>query len=204
MTAEAQVPLVKICGLRTEADAREAVAAGADLVGFVFVPGTRRAVSPAEAVWIRDLAGALTVGVFKDAPLAEILRVREQLGLDRVQLHGSEPDGYLDALGERVLRRVPTAGGVDWPRVAALASRCLPLLDPGAGDGVAADWGAWTPPRGVPFGLAGGLGPGNVAAAVRAVRPSLVDVSSGVEVRPGVKDREKMRAFVAAVRKALG
>jgi len=192
---------VKICGITRPEDAEAAIAAGADLIGFVFRQGTPRALNPAASGWIRDLTGIEKVGVFLDAPLDEVLRIRELLALDWIQLHGDEPDAYLDALGERVIRRVPVGSDIDWGRVLQLARRCLPLFDPGAGDGVAWAWEVLKEgPRGIPFGLAGGLTPGNVAEAVRAVRPYLVDVSSGVESAPGIKDHSKVREFISKVR----
>jgi len=195
--------LVKICGITRLEDAEAAAAAGADLIGFIFVPGTRRALDPEAAAWVRSLHGIATVGVFREAPLEQVVRVRDVLELDWVQLHGSEPDAFLPALGSNVLRRVPVAGGVDWTRVEELARSCLPLVDPGAGDGRAFDLELLRDrPPGARFGLAGGLTPDTVAAAVRTARPALVDVSSGVESAPGVKDHEKVRAFVAAARAA--
>lgn len=195
--------LVKICGLTRPEDAAAAVAAGADMAGFIFVPGTRRALDPETAGWIRRLEGIATVGVFRDASLEQVLRARDQLQLDWVQLHGSEPDDFLPVLGANVLRRVPVAGGVDWARVEALAVGCLPLIDPGAGDGLAFDLRLLRGrPAGLRFGLAGGLNPETVADAVRIARPALVDVSSGVESSPGVKDHEKVKTFVAAARDA--
>jgi phosphoribosylanthranilate isomerase len=195
--------LIKICGLTRRGDAEDALGAGADLLGFVFVPGTRRAVTPAEVGWVRKLAGAATVGVFRDAPLDTVLGVRDALHLDWVQLHGDEPDGWLDLLGSRVIRRVSVTDRVDWARVAWLGRRCLPLLDPGAGDGVAPPWqllGA--APAGVRFGVAGGLDPSTVGEVVRLLRPALVDVASGVEAAPGVKDAARVAAFIAAAREA--
>jgi phosphoribosylanthranilate isomerase len=194
--------LIKICGITSPGDAEAAVAAGADLLGFVFRPGTPRALDPAQARWVRDVCGAEKVGVFLDAPLLEVARVREQLGLEWVQLHGEEPDTYLEALGHRVIRRVGVGGGVDWDRARHLARVCLPLFDPGAGDGVAWAWDALAEaPEGLAFGLAGGLTPENVADAVRVSRPLLVDVSSGVEAAPGIKDHDKVRRFIVNSRK---
>jgi phosphoribosylanthranilate isomerase len=193
--------LIKICGITRPEDAEAAVAAGADFVGFVFRRGTPRALDPAAAGWIREITGAEKVGVFLDSPLDEVERVRDLLGLDWIQLHGDEPDSFLEVLGEKVIRRVKVGIEIDWDRVARLSERCLPLFDPGAGDGVAWAWEILRErPPGVRFGLAGGLTPGNVAEAVRVVRPSLVDVSSGVESEPGVKDHEKIRDFISNVR----
>lgn len=194
---------IKICGLTRPEDARAAMEAGADLLGFVFRSGTPRALDPKGAGWIRGLRGAEKVGVFLDAPLDEVVWVRKHLELDRVQLHGDEPDSYLDTLGEGVIRRFKVGPEIDWERVASLAGRCLPLFDPGAGDGNTWAWEVLgVRPEGISFGLAGGLTPGNVADAIRATRPDLVDVSSGVESAPGIKDRAKIREFVARARHA--
>lgn len=195
--------LIKICGITRREDAELAIAAGADLVGFVFVPGARRELLPEDALWVRELGGAERVGVFRDAPVERVEEIRRRLALDWVQLHGEEPDGELHRLGPRVIRRVPPAGGRTWAEVERVARNALPLLDPGAGDGAAWPWAELEPPpAGLRFGVAGGLGPDNVAAVVRGLRPALVDVSSGVESAPGVKDRAKLRGFVAAARAA--
>lgn len=196
--------LIKICGLTRPGDAEAAVAAGADMLGFVFVPGTPRYVEPASSYWIRDLTGAQTVGVFRDQELDEIVAIREVLKLDRVQLHGDEPDSWLDSLGPETLRRVQPRGADPWQRAAMLSGRCLPLFDPGAGDGVAFDWTTLRQrPTGLWIGLAGGLTPETVGDAVHAVRPALVDVSTGVEKAPGIKDSEQIAAFVTAARTAV-
>lgn len=212
--------LVKICGLRAAEDAEAAIAAGADLLGFIFVPETPRFLNPETAGWVRSLDGAETVGVFRDAPLETILRVRDALDLDWVQLHGQEPDTYLARLGSRVLRRVPVAversmdeGRAVWRRVLELGSSCLPLIDPGSGDGTTCDWSSLGQgPPDTRYGLAGGLDPDNVERAIRLIRPALVDVSSGVEPRttdpaggrstPGLKDHALVRRFVAAAHRA--
>jgi phosphoribosylanthranilate isomerase len=192
---------IKICGITRPEDAEAAVEAGADFLGFVFRAGTPRALAPEASDWINDLGGADKVGVFLDAPLHEVVRVRDLLGLDWVQLHGNEPDSYLDALGSQVIRRVPIDSEIDWLRVSELARRCLPLFDPGAGDGIAWAWDVLVErPAEIRFGLAGGLTPDNVAEAVRSVRPYLVDVSSGVESAPGIKDHAKIREFIENVR----
>jgi phosphoribosylanthranilate isomerase len=194
---------IKICGITRSEDAEVAIEAGADFLGFVFREGTPRALDPAASGWVRDVGGVEKVGVFLDAPLHEVERIRDLLGLDWVQLHGEEPDTYLDALGERVIRRIPVGSEIDWNRVANLAGRCLPLFDPGAGDGMAWAWEVLQGgPTGLRIGLAGGLTPENVGDAVRTVQPYLVDVSSGVEAAPGVKDHAKIHGFVTAARSA--
>ena len=195
--------LIKICGITRPDDAELAVAAGTDFLGFVFRPGTPRMLVPEKADWIRDIRGAESVGVFLDAPLSEVLQIRKQLGLDWVQLHGDEPDSFLEVLGRQVIRRVAVGSQIDWNRVAHLGGMCLPLFDPGAGDGLTWAWECLAdPPEGLRFGLAGGLTPENVADAVRVTRPYLVDVSSGVEAAPGIKDHDKVRRFIANSRSA--
>jgi phosphoribosylanthranilate isomerase len=194
---------IKICGITRPEDAEAAIDAGADFLGFVFRKGTPRVLEPADSGWIRNVNGVEKVGVFLDAPLDEVVRVRDLLALDWVQLHGEEPDAYLDVLGDRVIRRVPVATAIDWKRVTWLSERCLPLFDPGAGDGITWAWEVLGErPPGIRFGLAGGLSPDNVADAVRAVQPYLVDVSSGVEAAHGIKDHTRVRDFIAAAQEA--
>ncbi len=196
--------LIKICGICYPRDAEAADAAGADLLGFIFVEGTPRELNPSECTWIRDLKGSATVGVFRDSTLDQILEIRAKLDLDWIQLHGSEPDAWLDVLGARVIRRVgvPSAG-INRSRVEALSRRgALPLIDPGAGDGATCDWQVLAQRlAGLDFGLAGGLTPENVGHAVKIVRPTMIDVSSGVEQAPGIKDHAKIRAFIREARK---
>jgi phosphoribosylanthranilate isomerase len=195
--------LIKICGLTNQRDAELAIGAGADLVGFVFVPGTPRALDPSASGWIRELVGAATVGVFRDASIERIADAKAELGLDWIQLHGDEPDAFIDAFGSMVIRRIVPTLCFDWRSVDALGQRCMPLLDPGAGDGVEWDWAALNaPPPTTRFGLAGGLTPDSVAEAVRALRPWLVDVSSGVESSPGLKDPKKVLRFIESARAA--
>ena len=197
--------MIKICGLTRRQDAEAAIAAGADLLGFVLVPGTARFVRARDAGWIRHLGGAETVGVFRDEPVECVEEVRELLAFDWVQLHGSEPDEHLVRLGPRVIRRVRPVGERTWQEVERVARRALPLLDPGAGDGLGWSWSALTvPPAGLRFGVAGGLRPDTVGDLVRTLRPALVDVSSGVESAPGIKDPRLLNAFVRAARWAEG
>lgn len=196
--------LIKICGLTRPGDAEAAIEAGADMLGFVFAPGTKRFVDPTTASWIRDLTGAETVGVFRDQSLEDVIAIRDALGLDRVQLHGEEPDSWLDDLGPETLRRVQPRGADPWQRAAMLSGWCLPLFDPGAGDGVAYDWKRLRQrPTGLWVGIAGGLTPETVGEAVRLVRPAMVDVSTGVESAPGIKDPGLVAAFIAAARAAV-
>ena len=184
------------------------MAAGAEFIGFVFDPASRRFVG-SSAAWIRDVAGAARVGVFRNLGVEAVARAREDAGLDLVQLHGDEPPEACAALGgrERVIKAIPVSAAVDWAEVARYARVARILFDTasaaGGGTGRPFDWGVLAgAPAGPTFWLAGGLDPENVAAAVETVRPAGVDVASGVEASVGRKDAARMRAFVAAVRGA--
>jgi phosphoribosylanthranilate isomerase len=207
--------LVKICGITKPEDALCAVEAGADALGFVFWHMSPRKVEPARAAEIaRALPrSVLRIGVFVDTPGDEMARIADEVGLDMLQLHGEEPPEALAGLPRRVIKAVRVGKGFKTEealRYAGLAAGIL--VDtrlPGetqlpGGTGVPFDWSLVAGlARSVPFlMLAGGLGPHNVAQAIRAVRPHAVDVSSGVEGLPGRKDPEKIRAFVAAARTA--
>jgi len=175
------------------------------MVGFIFVPGTPRALDPETATWIREIVGVETVGVFRDAPRRWICEVVAQLKLSRVQLHGREPDDWVTKLGVPVIRRVPVRDeSVDRARVERiLGLGALPLVDPGGGDGVPCDWrGIGATLEGLEFGLAGGLRPSNVAQAIVEARPSFVDVSSGVEAGPRTKSSERIGRFIRLAREA--
>jgi len=198
---------VKICGLTREDDAIHCVEAGADAIGLNFWPGTPRCIDVATARRIVDAVGSrvLTVGVFVDASEQEIADIRERTGIVCVQLHGREPP-------ELVARCLPhgyKALRVKGPESIDEARR-FPgehiLLDayvagqPG-GTGHTFNWqlaAAFARERRVT--LAGGLHPGNVAAAIAAVQPYCVDVASGVERSPGVKDPDAVTAFIRAAR----
>jgi phosphoribosylanthranilate isomerase len=207
--------LVKICGITTPEDARLAVDAGADAVGFVFWFMSPRKVDPARAAAIvRELpAPVLRVGVFVDAPRDEMLRICDEVGLDLLQLHGEEPLEALVDPPRPALKAVRVGKQFAPEEALRYASRAAGLVVdtrlPGetqlpGGTGVPFDWSlvAGLADRVGFLMLAGGLSPENVAQAVRAVRPHAVDVSSGVERMPGRKDPARVRAFVEAARAA--
>ena len=186
---------IKLCGLSRICDIEEANLLQPDYIGFVFAAGSRRRVSPEQAAALRaELSPAVrAVGVFVREEPEQVAALLNAGVIDLAQLHGGEDERYIERL--RAL--------TDRPLIQACSTAEHILLDNGAGGtGRAFDWGLLRAFE-RPFFLAGGLGPGNAAAAVRALRPFAMDVSSGVET-DGVKDREKMRAFVEAVRKASG
>lgn len=195
---------VKVCGLRTERDVEAAVGAGADAVGFVLTASPRQ-VTPAQAAQLaRSVpAGVLTVGVFRGEPVEAVRAAVAESGVRAIQLHGDEPASHYAALRDLGLPliRGTSPGGPAGLRCGALGEDLLIVDSPQPGSGAAWDWD--TLDRDVPDGhwlLAGGLHPGNVAAAIDTLRPWGVDVSSGVEVSRGVKDPALIREFLAATR----
>jgi indole-3-glycerol phosphate synthase/phosphoribosylanthranilate isomerase len=203
---------VKICGITSVEDARAAVGAGADAVGFVFWPRSPRAVDPATA---RTIAAALPpfvlrVGVFVDAGAEDMRRIADEVGLDLLQLQGSEPPEAVAQAPRRAVKAVRVGSGFRPEEALRYDGAAAGLLldtrvdgdEVPGGTGRSFDWSLVRPVReGTSFLiLAGGLTPDNVGDAIAAVRPDAVDVSSGVESAPGRKDPAKVRAFVDAVR----
>jgi phosphoribosylanthranilate isomerase len=200
---------VKICGITNEEDALLAVALGADALGFVFASGSPRQVTPETVANIlhRLPPGIITVGVFRDEQQERVVEVVNTLGLSGAQLHGREPLSDV----RWVRRRVPfviQGFAADDPALAAVGNGPVDIVlvdadEPGSGS--VFDWAlADVVPAGVRLLLAGGLHQGNVAQAIRRVRPWGVDVSTGVETTPGsgYKDPRKLRSFIAAAREA--
>ncbi len=204
---------VKICGLTNLEDARWAYQCGADLLGFIFVPASPRCVAPAEAAAIiaalrAEGCSALCVGVFANAPASEVREIADRCRLDLVQLHGEEPPAYARQMPRPVIRAHRVRGAVPWGELLSYPAWAY-LLDsfhPQSAGGTGQTWD-WDMLRGaappaVRWFLAGGLTPENAAAAVRRLKPWGVDVSSGVESRPGLKDPVKVRDFIQRVRTA--
>jgi phosphoribosylanthranilate isomerase len=202
---------VKICGIIDPGDARAAVRAGADFLGFVFYPASRRHVGEAAVGWIRRVSGAPTVGVFLDQDPEFIRRMRNEAHLSFVQLHGGESPELCAELGgrEKVIKAVAVGGRMDWGLVRAYGQVARVLFDTaspaGGGTGRPFDWRvlASAPPA-LLFWLAGGLRATNVARALVQAHPAGVDVASGVEDALGRKDPDKMRRLVEAVRAVGG
>jgi phosphoribosylanthranilate isomerase len=223
---------VKVCGITNRPDAQEALAAGADLLGFIFFPRSPRWVTPER---VRNILGSirqanvLRVGVFVNESPQRIAQVLDFCGLDLAQLHGEEPPAMLGlGEGETHMPQSPLRGRAykalrpSSPQEAlALTHRyALPRQGQGqdllpaflldayhpelrGGTGKTGDWQlAASLATQHPLLLAGGLDPANVAQAVRIVRPWGVDVASGVEKAPGQKDHAALRAFVTAAKAA--
>lgn len=200
---------IKMCGMTNRGDVAAALKLGVDYVGFVFYPGSPRAVTAEQVkkILTRVDAEVQAVGVFVNASRDEVLRTAETCGLYAVQLHGEEQAADFQDTGLRVWRalRVGPTGPQPTPEVWAAERYVIDAAVPGiyGGTGVEADWAqAQLLARCMPVLLAGGLTPETVARAIRDVRPRGVDVVSGVESAPGRKDRRKMRRFVKAVREA--
>jgi phosphoribosylanthranilate isomerase len=204
-------PRVKICGVTRVEDARMAWAAGADALGLNFYPRSPRYVTPETAAALARTRPALgsVVGVFVNES-ADVIRARvRDSGLTAVQLHGDEPPEACAGFGVPVIKALRVKGLEDVEKartyvgVGDVAALLLDGAAPGyGGGGVGFDWSlvARLADAGVPVLVAGGLHPGNVQEAVRATRPYGVDVASGVEVSPGIKNADAVRAFVRAVK----
>jgi phosphoribosylanthranilate isomerase len=222
--------LVKICGVTLADDAARVAAAGADFVGLNFWPKSKRYLAPERAPIIaaaaRAAGAAKLVGVFVDAKIEDILQICAVVTLDVIQLHGDETPETCSKVSAAVYRPVWKAIAVGsakdldkldaWPTDALLLDAPSPRarhartdigteLAPGRGGAgatfdhrLARDARQRFPAKRIV--LAGGLDPGNVAAAIAQVEPWAVDVASGVEAGPGIKDAAKLTAFIAAVR----
>jgi phosphoribosylanthranilate isomerase len=201
---------LKICGITREADARLAAECGADAVGFVLWPGSPRYVSPEHAARLAATlpAGIERVGVFVDESPAAVASVVRDVGLTRVQFHGDETPATCASAPVPVVKAFAVGPSFRPAAVDAFGPALTVLLDADAGRARGGTGGAfdWAVARRVaarrPTILAGGLTPENVVEAIRTVCPHGVDVSSGVEARPGLKDADKVRRFVDAVRRA--
>ncbi|ULH14743.1 phosphoribosylanthranilate isomerase [Deinococcus sp. KNUC1210] len=195
---------VKICGTTNLPDALLSLDAGADAIGLIFAPISKRLVSVETAREISVAVGPALgrVGVFLDQPLSEVLRTAERARVSAVQIHGPVSGLYLQTL-ERyypVLRVVRPADLQQFSQ--ATPGHTLMLDAPTPGSGEALDWQTLEPVFPAGGWLAGGLGPDNVAQAIRVLHPAGVDAVSRLERSPGVKDSLRVRAFVRAARQA--
>lgn len=199
---------VKICGITRPEDGLAAANVGAHAIGLVFHPASPRHVSVAQAQAIVAALPPLVsvVGLFVDAGEEQIGNVLRHVPLDLIQFHGAEPAAACRRHGRRYLKALHVRDGVDLSAQAVgyhdAAGLLLDAFVPGTpgGSGRTFDWSAVPAALPRPLLLAGGLDAGNVAAAIRRLRPWAVDVSSGVESAPGIKDAARMGAFMQAVR----
>jgi len=205
---------VKICGITRLEDAYAAVSAGANALGFVFHPASPRFVAPEKAAAIISVLPPFTmaVGVFVNIPVQEVETIAERCGLHAVQLHGDESPEECAAHRRPVIKAVcfdPTKRDLGLSRY-PVSSVLVDAGVPGAwgGTGVPVDWELLnqvleTESEAIRrcLALAGGLTPDNVGTAVNLVKPFAVDVSTGVEVEPGIKDHQKIKEFMNAIRK---
>jgi phosphoribosylanthranilate isomerase len=199
--------IVKICGITREQDARLAVSLGATAIGFICWRSSPRYVAPADGARIADVLppSVRRVGVFVNADRDEIERVAREIGLDTVQLHGDESPELARDLGWPVIRALSldAIGTSDvlerWAKVPILLDAHDPVRHGGTGRTI--DWDrAAQVARSREVILAGGLRPETIAEAVTRVRPAGVDISSGVESAPGIKDESRLRALFDALR----
>jgi phosphoribosylanthranilate isomerase len=197
---------IKVCGVTRAEDALAAVRLGADALGFNFWPGSRRHLTSAAA---REIIALLppfvtSVGVFVNQPEGEMRAIAAETGIQVFQLHGDEPPELCARLPLPVVKAIPVDQVRSLSRLLSYEVSAFLLDTPSRGYGGSGEPFDWSLAEGVsevaPVILAGGLTPENVAAAIRAVRPYAVDVASGVESSPGVKDMGKMSRFVSAVR----
>jgi len=201
---------IKICGITRPEDALRAAELGADAIGLIFYAGSARHVTAARAREVIDRLPPFvtTVGLFVDAPRAEVDAVLSVVPLDLLQFHGDETPAYCEGFDRPYIKAIAAAPGVDLLQSAGFHAKARALLVdayvPGVagGTGVQADWSAIPRNLPIPVVLAGGLHAGNVSEAIRTVQPWAVDVSSGVEQSRGIKDHNKMAAFVRGVRDA--
>lgn len=202
---------IKICGITNAEDATLAVAAGADALGFIFHRKSPRFVEPSLVRTI--VAGlppfVLPIGVFVNEAAAVVRNLMDDCGLALAQLHGDETAAYSQGLGRPVLKALRLKDRGTFLALAEFQGRAnvrgfvIDAFSEQAygGTGQTVDWTlAAEAARAAPILLAGGLTPANVSQAIQAVRPYGIDVSSGVEARPGKKDPEKVKAFIEAAR----
>lgn len=200
------VKLVKICGITRLEDAQAAVDAGANALGFVFWPKSPRVIDVELAWRIRSILppAILAIGVFVDQPIDEVNEIADRADLNAVQLHGAEDLKYAQSMTRDVIKALAVGGDVPpvlskWPSDVTIL---LDVHDPvrRGGTGKVIDWVAasgMAEERKII--LAGGLTPENVSDAITRVRPWGIDVSSGVEASPGIKDHGRIKALLEAV-----
>jgi phosphoribosylanthranilate isomerase len=201
---------VKICGITRAQDARAAVRFGAHALGFVFYAGSPRNIGAERAAeLVKELPPFVTtVGLFVNPAASEVKSVLKRVRLDLLQFHGDEPPDFCTQFSTPYIKALRVKAGVDLLQYAQRYATARGLLldafieGTHGGTGAVFDWTLIPRDLPLPVILSGGLNPANVAAAIRAVAPCAVDVSSGVEASPGIKDPQKIAAFMKEVRSA--
>ena len=209
MPSQQKITRVKICGLTREADVDAAVAAGANAIGFVFYPPSPRYIDFERAARLARRIPPFVdvVGLFVNASAETVNAACEALPINLLQFHGDENADYCRQFSRPWLRAARVRAGLDLVEFAREFSDARGLLldafvEGYGGGGHVFDWTLIPPGLPGHVVLSGGLTPDNVGEAIQRVRPVAVDVSSGVEMSKGIKDHEKIAAFLAAVRKA--
>lgn len=201
---------IKICGITRAQDALAAARYGANAIGFVFYARSPRHVGAAQAAELMRVLPpfVMSVGLFVDAAPDEVRQTLSSVRLDLLQFHGDESPAYCRQFGVPYLKALRVRKGVDLLQYAQDFHDAKALLLDAyveglhGGTGATFDWALIPKDLPLPVVLSGGLTPDNVSAAIRAVRPWAVDVSSGVELSKGIKDAAKIAAFVTGVRNA--
>jgi phosphoribosylanthranilate isomerase len=211
MGGVARPPRIKFCGITRLEDAQAAVEVGAWALGMILWPGSARACDPVDAARIAAVVRRKVelVGVFVNQPLDEIAHLVDTIPLSMVQLHGDEGPAFCNEVarrtGAKVIKAMAIRGAEDVQAISAFRTE-FHLLDTyreglRGGTGETFDWRLLSRRRAdIKLILSGGLHAGNVADAIAAAHPYAVDVASGVESAPGIKDHDKLRAFAEAVR----
>ena len=202
---------IKFCGLTRAEDVRLAVELGVDYIGLVFAPHSPRRLLLGQARMLRELVPEeiVVVALAMDNNSSEIEAIVDNVQPDLLQFHGAEEDAFCASFAKPFFKAIAMGGETEsaFARIAQFPSASGFLFDGHAageqgGSGKRFDWRQMPQALEKPFLLAGGLSPGNVGVAIRTARPWGVDVSSGIELSPAVKDPEAMRRFVEAVRHA--
>jgi len=194
---------IKICGITRYDDARFALDAGADALGFILTESRRRITPSAASKIVRSLPQrGMYIGVFMNQTPAFIQDVLAEVPLTHIQLHGNEDVSRFIGLNKPIIKRIAVKAddsSNDLAERIHAVDHATPLIDPGCGDGTRFDYSLLSNVI-RPFLLAGGLTPENIAASLTTAHPMGVDVCTGVEAKPGIKDHDRLKAFIDTIR----
>lgn len=203
---------VKVCGITTLEDARFIAGALADYLGFIFYPGSPRFIEPAKAgAIINWIEGPYKVGVFVNQPLDDVNRIVKETGIDVVQLHGNESPEYCSLIDSPVIKAIHISEDTEPGKLEKEISNYSSIVDyllfdtkvsgQWGGTGKTFDWSLLNSlTKDLPYFLSGGLNVANVNMAIETVKPDIVDLSSGLEESPGLKDFDKVEQFFELMR----